>query len=91
MSIVMGYRPDHSIITLNLSQEKAFNNDLLSDKQYLEKIQIVIHDKKIRFPIYNLENIDTVSDNEVQFTITGQLLLETLLMEIRSATICIQN
>ena len=38
-------------------------------------------------PIYNLENLEYIPDDEIQFLINDQLFLETLLMEIRGKSI----
>ena len=37
--------------------------------------------------IYNLENLEYIPDDEIQFLINDQLFLETLLMEIRGKSI----
>ena len=37
--------------------------------------------------VYNFDEIDNVSNEDIHFTINGQLLLETLLMEICGKTI----
>ena len=34
-------------------------------------------------PVYNLDNLNNIPDNELQFTINDQLFLDTLLMELR--------
>ena len=38
-------------------------------------------------PIYNYQNIKEIPDSELQFTISDQLFLETLLMELRGNSI----
>ena len=38
-------------------------------------------------PIYNHQHINEIPDSELQFTISDQLFLETLLMEIRGKSI----
>ena len=38
-------------------------------------------------PVYNNENINTIPNKDIQFTINDQLFLDTLLMEIRGRTI----
>ena len=37
--------------------------------------------------MYNLDNIDKIPDNELQFIVNDQLFLETLMMEIRGKSI----
>ena len=38
-------------------------------------------------PVYNLDNIDDIPKEEIQLTISDQLFLDVMLMEIRSTTI----
>lgn len=38
-------------------------------------------------PVYNLENVEKISDESIQFVINDQLFFETLLLEIRGKTI----
>ena len=38
-------------------------------------------------PIYNYQNINDIPESELQFTISDQLLLETLLMELMGKSI----
>ena len=94
-----GYRTDHSVIILSLKFEKfekgrelwKFNNSLLYDKDFLELINNKIQDIKkqyaFKLPVYNFDNIENLSNTEIQFIINDQLFLETLLMEIRGKTI----
>ena len=88
---------DHSIITLNLTFSNfphkpgllKHNNSLLSDIMYVQEINNKIDDIKLQYalPIYNYQNINDIPDSELQFTISDQLLLETLLMELRGKSI----
>ena len=88
---------DHSIITLNISfsifSHKSglwkHNNSLLSDIVYVQEINKKIDDIKLQYalPIYNHQNINEIPDSELQFTISDQLFLETLLMELRGKSI----
>ena len=66
-----------------------FNNSLLEDVIYLDQIKSVIVDTKSQYAVltYDRNNLDNISDSEIQFTINDQLFLETLLMEIRAKTI----
>ena len=65
------------------------NNSLLRDPEYLQTIRSKILDTKTQYslPIYNLENLENIPDDEIQFLINDQLFLETLLMEIRGKSI----
>ena len=91
------YRSDHSIVILalnltNFKHGKSFwkhNNSLLLDSIYLEKINKKILDVKSQYalPVYDYEQIDNISNEDVQFTINDQLFLDTLLMEIRGESI----
>ena len=96
--IVSGYRSDHCIVTLFLKNEEMkgknrsfwkFNNSLLYDKNYVNLIKLCIHNVKKQYsvPLYNFDNIDTISNQDIQFVINDQLFFETLLMEIRGKTI----
>ena len=38
-------------------------------------------------PVYNLENVKEIPNSEIQFSISDQLFLETLLMELRGKSI----
>ena len=96
-SIEESYRSDHSMIILDISFVKfqkgkplwKHNNSLLHDITYLQVIKDKINDVKKQYavPIYDLENIHKIPDNEIQFTINDQLFMETLLMEIRGKSI----
>ena len=96
-SIEGSYRSDHSMIILELSfiQFKKgkplwkHNNSLLYDKDYLKLINDKIEDIKKQYllPVYDIENIHNIPDQQIQFTINDQLFLETLLMELRGKSI----
>ena len=95
--IETGYRSDHSFITLVLAMDNfkhgkslwKHNNSLLRDLEYLQTIRSKILDIKTKYslPIYNLENLEYIPNDEIQFLINDQLFLETLLMEIRGKSI----
>ena len=95
--IEMGYRSDHSIVTLVLSFDgfkhgKSYmkhNNSLLTDKEYLKIINTHIIETKKQYavPIYNLDEIENIPDSDIQFTINDQLFLDVLLMELRDKAI----
>ena len=65
------------------------NNSLLTDTKYLKIINSKILEVKKQYclPVYNLDTIDEIPNDELQLTINDQLFLETLLMEIRGKSI----
>ena len=65
------------------------NNSLLYDKDYLKIINDKIEDikKQYALPVYDIENIQNIPDQQIQFIINDQLFLETLLMELRGKSI----
>jgi exonuclease III len=91
------YRSDHSMVILTIKIQDfkrgrglwKFNNLLLYDKEYVEKIKTTILQTKKQYiiPVYNIENIGSIPDNEINFQINDQLFLEVLLMEIRGQSI----
>lgn len=95
--IQSSYKSDHSFITLNInfsdiSHGKGLwkhNNALLNDVDYIASINKKINDIKQQYclPVYNLDNINDVPNDEIQFIINDQLFLETLLMELRGQSI----
>ena len=96
--IVPGYRSDHSIVTLFLGKDRQnersrplwkFNNSLLYDKCYIDLVKKCIHDVKMQYavPLYNLDNLDDISNENIHFVIDDLLFFETLLLEIRGKTI----
>ena len=97
ITISPGYRTDHSLVTLTLRKEEfkrdrpfwKMNNTHLRDENYLNEIKKVIREIKLRYavPVYNMEKIDEVDLEDIQFTISDQLFFETLLIEIRGKTI----
>jgi exonuclease III len=97
VKIDSSYRSDHSGVVLNLKLHHfingkglwKFNNSLLKDKTYIQTIKETILNIKCQYaiPLYNLENINNILNEEIMFTINDQLFLEVLLMEIRGRTI----
>ena len=91
------YRSDHSPALLSLKINNfvkgtgfwKFNNSLLTDKEYVELIKKKIVDVKAQYacPVYCFENIKSVENTSLCFTISDQLLLDILLTEIRGKTI----
>ncbi len=89
--ILYGYKTDHNMITLEIdngNQERGrgfwkFNTSLLKDEIYLHKIKQLI---KINIQRYAIgDNIDNLVN--VRYTISDQLLFDTIKMEIRGETI----
>lgn len=90
------YRSDHCPVVLYVRTNEflkgkgfwKFNNSLLKDKEYVYLIKEKIKNVKQQYacPVYNLENIETIDDN-IQFIISDQSFLDTLLMEIRGKSI----
>ena len=96
-NIENSYRSDHSIIILNIAFNTfqkgrplwKHNNSLLKEIEYLEVINKKIKEIKVQYaiPVYNIENIENIPNDKIQFVINDQLFLETLLMEIRGKSI----
>lgn len=92
--IESGYRSDHSMIILELNFTKfkqgrsywKHNNSLLGDLDYINEINEKILEVKQQYalPVYNLDNLDNIPDEEIQFTINDQLFLDVILMVVES-------
>ena len=92
-SIEGSYRSDHSMIILDISFVQfqkgkplwKHTNSLLNDKDYIEIINNKIDEVKKQYalPVYNMDQINNIPDDQIQFVINDQLFLETLLMELR--------
>ena len=65
------------------------NNSLLTDKDYLETMSDKIDEVKKQYalPVYNIDQINNIHDDQIQFLINDQLFLETLLMELLGKSI----
>ena len=91
------YRSDHSLVFLELKTEGRkygkqywkFNDSLLKDKTYISMKKQFILDVKKQYavPVYNLDNIENIPDELIEFQMNNQLFFEVLLMEIRGKTI----
>ena len=94
--ILPSYRSDHSTVVLSFQINDfkrgkglwKFNNSLLRDMEYIKVVKECIQRVKEQYmlPIYNLEYI-IENEQNLEFQISDQLFLETLLMEIRGKTI----
>ena len=92
--IPIGYRSDHSMVSLELQFTKEskfrnfwkFNSSLLKDQEFVNEINNVITKIKQQYaiPVYNTEKLDSIPLDEIEFVISNQLFLDTLFMEIRS-------
>ena len=102
VEILPSYRSDHSTVVLSLQFNDfvkgkglwKFNVSLLKDKNYVNTVKKCINNVKEQYmlPVYDTEFIEDNANNEmIQFTISHQLLLEVLLMEIRGKTIRTQR
>ena len=95
--IVPGYRSDHSFITVDLEFKEEikhktywkFNSSLLKDKKCTDEIKATISKvtQQYALPVYNFDNIDKTEKKDLQFTISDQLFLDVLLMEVRSTVL----
>ena len=91
------YSSDHSLVTLELTftdtiHGKSYwkhNNSLLTDLEYLKIInkKILEVKKQYALPVHNIDEIETISDTEIQITINDQTFLNVLLMELRGQSI----
>ena len=94
-NIKNGYRTDHSFVSITLEFKKEekrrnfwkLNSSLLKEQDCINEIKKVIKTVKEQYilPVYNIDNLDEIPDSELQFTISDQLFLDVLLMEIRTA------
>ena len=98
LEILPSYRSDHSTVVLSLELNEfvkgrglwKFNTSLLKDKDYVNAVKQCIVDIKERYmlPVYSKEFIeDNLNNDLLEITISHQLFLEMLLMEIRGKTI----
>ena len=95
--IKQGYRTDHNIIEveLKLSDFKKqagfwkFNNSLLGDKMYVQKIKQAILDLKMELAAtpYVRTEIPNISNETLEFTLSDHSFFEQLLLRIRGAII----
>ena len=96
--IIYGYRTDHSCVSLKIGfgvnniKRNTFwklNASLLRDKKYLSEINDIIDEvifEHAALP-YSREKLLEIPKDEIEFTIAEDLLLDYLLMKVRSQTI----
>ena len=97
VTIKPSLQSDHSIVILELrfSEFKhgkglwKHNNSLLKDIEYISLINQTINEVKLKYavPVYNIDKIEEIPTNDIQFTIYDQLFMDMLLMEIRGKSI----
>lgn len=91
------YRSDHSPVILEFKVNEfmngkgfwKFNNSLLVDTTYINSIKKIIREVKRQYvcPIYNIDNLDNIRNEDIQFIIDDQLFIDILLTEIRGKSI----
>ena len=65
-----------------------FKNSLLKDKKYIDQVKDIIKDVKTTYSISNGNNdLEQISDCDLDLNINEQLFLETWLMMIRCIAI----
>ena len=99
VKILPSYKSDHGLEVLywqinEFEKGKGllwkFNTSLLKDRKYIEEVKSCITKVKEQYmiPVYNFENFkDNKNDDSLHFTISDQLFLDVLMMEIRGKTI----
>ena len=95
--ILHGYRSDHSFVSVEFEFKKEekksnfwkFNSSLLKEPACIKEIKETIRKTKQQYaiPIYELAQLEDISNKDLQLTISDQLFLDVLLMEIRSTII----
>ena len=94
-NIEPSYRSDHSMVVLNLEFNPfdrgrglwKFNNSLLYDPEYIKIVKEKIVEVKKQYVIYDIDRIEDMNNEDLNFNIDSHLFLETMLMEIRGKTI----
>ena len=98
INFLPSYRSDHSSVVLSIEINEfkkgkglwKFNVSLLKDQNYIEEVKKCINKVKEQYmlPVYNFDYFkDNLNDDIIEFSISNQLLLEMILMEIRGKTI----
>ena len=91
------YRSDHASTILEIKLDNfergpgtwKFNNNLLNDKTFVEKVKSIILNVKKQYAniLYTAEKIHEIPEDSICFDIHDSLFLEILLMEIRGVAI----
>ena len=97
VDIKAGYKSDHSILELNIYLNKfevgkgvwKFNTNLLKDLEYVNLINKTIDDEIIKYitPVYNINNISEIPQENINLTINDDLFLEMLVLRMRGETV----
>ena len=92
-----GYRTDHSLICMEYKVAEnikgrgyfKFNNSLLRDAEYVSKVENIILETLSDYTplVYNKDQISSLTAQDIILTISDQLFLETVIMNIRVYTI----
>ena len=94
VEILPSYRTDHSSVVLSVLPNEfikgkglwKFNNSLLKVNDYIENVKkknvITTVKHQYMLPVYSAEFVENINSNNLQFTISDQLFLETLLSGI---------
>lgn len=96
-NIVPGYYSDHSLVYIGFKTGITkrsrpywkFNNSLLRDKAFVDQVKQIILDVKKQYavPLYDMDNLHQINDEELCLTIDDQLFFEMLLLSIRGKCI----
>ena len=95
--ILHGYRSDHSFISMKFEFKKdekkrsywKFNSSLLKEPDCIKGIKETITKIKQQYmiPVYSIEKLNDIPNTDLQLSISDQLFLDVLLMEIRKTVI----
>ncbi len=95
--ILPGYKTDHSMVLIEIRLNNfvrgrgfwRFNNSLLKDPCYINKVKEVIQKTKEDYaiPIYVRDMIKDMDPTDLQFIIDDQMFFEMVLLNIRGMTI----
>ena len=91
------YRSDQSSVIIEFKLDTftkgkglwKFNNSLLKDKEYVEKVKQTIYRLKRQYAMcfYREDIVKDIANEDIHFNIDDLLFFETLMMEIRGLTI----
>ena len=96
-NIMGGYRTDHSLVTLDFQIAKykrgrgywKFNSALLRDREYVDIVKDTLWETVEMYAAlpYNRQNLKNIPLDKIRLSISDQLFLETLLMNVRGNSI----
>ena len=97
IDIKPGYRSDHSLVVMSVilnSFERGpgtwkLNTNLLKDEDYLTMVKAMVQSEKLKYavPVYNMDKLEYILDDNLHLTIGDDTFLEMLLLRIRGETI----